>query len=91
MEKINNLSAVGSCLGCDLINSAVCNGKDKWANMWHFGCDEPEKFFADFGWQAKAVQPDDPEANYGRFKLKFPPREDLETFHIFFTTAVKQS
>lgn len=91
MEKINNLSAVGSCLGCDLINSVVCNGKDEWASMWHFGCDEPEKFFANFGWVAKAVQPDDPEANYGRFTFKFPSREDLEGFHIFFTTAVKES
>ena len=89
MGKVNRLSAVGSYLGCDLINTVVCNGSNEWAKMWHFGCDEPEMFFQGLGWEATAVQPNDPEASYGRYTFKFPPRDDLEGAHIFFVTAVK--
>ena len=89
MTRIDELSAMGSYFGCDLINSVVCNGTDRWASMWHFGCDSPEEFLADYGWQAKAVQPNDPEACFGRFTLELPPRDDLEGVHIFFTTGVK--
>lgn len=90
MTRINDLSAVGSVLGCDLINHATCNSSDDWAFMWQFGCDVPEDFFAEYGWNAKAVQPNEPEGAFGRFTFKFAPRENIEEIHIFFVKALKE-
>ena len=84
MEKINGLSAAGSRLGCDLINTTICNGSDEWAKMWHFGCDEPELFFQDLGWDATVLQPGDPTASYERFTFQFSPRNEPQGFHVFF-------
>jgi len=89
-SAIDRLSAPGSQLAADFINPTVCNGEEAWADLWHFGCDEPEQFLQQFGWDAVAVQPSDPEASYGRFTLEFPPRDDRDGMHIFFVTAERQ-
>lgn len=90
MARVNDLAAVGSCLGCDLINNAACNGSDDWAKFWQFGCDVPEDFLADYGWRAKAIQPGEEGAFFGRYTFQIPPREDKEGIHIFFVTAFKE-
>jgi hypothetical protein len=41
---------------------------------WKFGVAEPEAYFAAKGWQANAVFPGEPEANYGRWIMPVVPR-----------------
>ncbi|MGA1264616.1 MAG: SAM-dependent methyltransferase [Prochlorothrix sp.] len=89
MRVLNTLSAIGSVLGCDLINDVACNGTEAWATMWHFGCNDPEAFLAEYGWVAQSVQPNDPEAAYDRFTFPLAPRDQPEAVHLFFTTALK--
>lgn len=92
MSQINDLSAMGSYLGCDLINDAKCNDESEYlSTMWQFSCNEPEDFLAEYGWQAKVVQPSDKEAWFGRFTFQYPPREDKEGVHHFFVTAIKKN
>lgn len=90
IAKTNELSAVGTVLACDLINHAACNSSDDWAFMWQFGCDVPEDFFAEYGWKAKAIQPNDQEGSFGRFTFNFAPRENKEEIHVFFVKALKE-
>lgn len=89
MQVIQELTPVGSAFACDVINDAVCNGKDGWSKYWQWGCDEPEDFFGQYGWQAKAVQPGEEGAFFGRYTFPIPLREDKDKIHIFFVTTVK--
>lgn len=92
MSRINDLSALESYLGCDLINETVCNDESKsFARMWQFSCNEPEAFLAEYGWHAKVVQPSDKEAWFGRFTFQYPPREDKNGNHIFLATAIRKN
>ncbi|MBD2441337.1 SAM-dependent methyltransferase [Nostoc sp. FACHB-110] len=91
LTNIQNMSVVGSCFGADVINSVICNGSDEWAKYWLSGCDEPETFFADYGWKASAIQPGEEGAAFGRFTYQFPDRSIPDAPHLFFVTAVKES
>lgn len=91
LTAINTIISAGSWLGADIINSVLLNGNDEWAEYWHFGCDDPEDFFQDYGWKATAIQPGEEGASYGRFTLRFPDRSDRDTPHIFFLTASRQA
>ncbi|MBD2338665.1 SAM-dependent methyltransferase [Calothrix sp. FACHB-156] len=90
LKNIQVLSAKGSYLCADVINSLICNGSDEWAKYWQFGCDEPESFFATYGWQASAIQPGEDGASFGRFTYQFPARNVPNAPHIFFVLAAKE-
>ncbi|MEM9212971.1 MAG: hypothetical protein AAGD25_01210 [Cyanobacteria bacterium P01_F01_bin.150] len=89
MRLTQDLAATGSFWACDVMNDVVCNGKDKWAQYWQWGCDEPESFFRQYGWQAQAIQPGEEGACFDRHTFQFAPREEKEEMHIFFVTAFK--
>jgi methyltransferase (TIGR00027 family) len=90
LKTISQLSATGSCLGADLLNTyAVGSSKDMVAKYWHFGCDNPEALLAEYGWQASAVHPGDETAHYGRLNEKFPSRDVPDVGRLFFVQAVK--
>ncbi|BCL39646.1 SAM-dependent methyltransferase [Nostoc sp. MS1] len=91
LTNIQNMSVAGSYFGADVINSVVCNGSDEWAKYWFSSCDEPETFFADYGWKASAIQPGEEGAAFGRFTYQLTDRSILDAPHLFFVTAVKES
>jgi len=91
LTNIRNLSASGSYFGADVINSIICNGSDEWSKYWLSSCDNPESFFAAYGWRASAIQPGEEEAAFGRFTYQFPPRNIPDAPHIFFVVAVKEN
>ncbi|MEO1621316.1 MAG: SAM-dependent methyltransferase [Cyanobacteria bacterium J06632_3] len=91
MESIQDLAAAGSVFACDVMNDAVCNGKDDWSKYWQWGCDEPESFFGEYGWQAEAVQPGEEGACFDRYTFPISPREEKDKIHIFFVTATKST
>ncbi|KAF3890165.1 MULTISPECIES: class I SAM-dependent methyltransferase [Nostocales] len=91
LTNIQNLSVAGSYLGVDVINTAICNGSDDWAKYWLSSCDNPESFFAAYGWNASAIQPGEEGASFGRFTYQFPLRNLPDAPHIFFVKAVKKN
>lgn len=91
MARIHELSATGSCIGCDLLNWAACNGDDEWAKFWEFGCDVPEEFFGGYGWDAIVIQPGDGETGRGRDNYPLPPPEEVDKENVFWVTALKAS
>lgn len=91
LRTITDLSTDGSFLGADMLNEKMQNSDNGLAKYWQSGCDEPEKLFAEFGWQASVVQFGDETANFGRFKYKFPSREVPDIARGFLVTAKKKA
>lgn len=90
LKTISELSAIGSRLGGDLINTKVVETeKEEFSKYWRYGCDEPEKLFAENGWKASVVQFGDEEAHFGRFTYQFPPREVPNIPRGFLVRATK--
>ncbi len=87
---INTLASPGSWLGGDVINTFVANGTGDYAKYWQFGCDHPESFLMDYGWQASAVvQPGEAGACFNRYTFQLADRDVPDAMHIFFCTAHK--
>ena len=94
LKQITNLSAEESFLGADLVNEKMRQlnkPKNSQDQKWKSACDEPEKLFAEFGWQTSVVQFGDDTASFGRFKHKFPPREVPDIARGFLVTARKKA
>ena len=91
LKTITDLSTNGSFLGADVLNEKMKNSDNGLAKYWKSGFDEPEKLFAEFGWQASVVQFGDETANFGRFKYKFPSREVPDIARGFLVTARKEA
>ena len=90
LNTISDLSTDGSMLGADLLNEKMRQSDNGFAKYWESGCDEPEKFLEQFGWQASVVQYGDDTASFGRFNYKFPPREVADIARGFLVTAKKK-
>ena len=90
LNTISDLSTKGSALGVDLLNEKMSKSNNGFAKYWLSGCDEPEKFLAEFGWQTSVVQYGDDTASFGRFNYKFPPREVADIARGFLVTAKKK-
>ena len=89
MTTIDAITLPGSRFGADVINEVIFNGSDELASYWQSSCNHPESFFAEFGWNAFAIQPGEDGASFGRFTFQFPPRSIIDGPHIFFITASK--
>jgi methyltransferase (TIGR00027 family) len=57
--------------------------------VWRFGLDEPEAWLAKRGWTATSVIAGAPEAHYGRWPLRYIPRETPAIARTFFTVGWK--
>lgn len=90
LTNIKELSVAGSYFCADVINTVVCNDSDEWARYWLSSCDEPESFFAAYGWKVSAIQPGEEGTHFGRFTYQFAARNVLDAPHIFFVRAVKE-
>ncbi|MBD2515933.1 SAM-dependent methyltransferase [Nostoc sp. FACHB-973] len=89
LTKISHLSNPGSWLLADFISSFFIQQKTEGlSEHWKYGCDDPEKLFSVYNWEASVVQAGDEEANYGRFTLKLPPRNVINAPHYFFVKAL---
>jgi methyltransferase (TIGR00027 family) len=89
LKTISDLSAKESWIGADLMNQKTLQEPDDWAKYWHFGCDNPEKLFAEYGWKASVVQPGDEGVRYDRFSKRPLSREISDIARHFFVTAIK--
>ena len=99
VTHISDCAAPGSALGADLVSASffrspctqqVLAGMAARGFAWRWGSDDPEDFFAEYGWQADAVQPGDTEANFGRWSSPVPPRKEREFPHTWLVTATKR-
>ncbi|NJM67475.1 MAG: SAM-dependent methyltransferase [Acaryochloris sp. RU_4_1] len=89
LKTITELSASGSWLGVDFINSFfIGKNMGDLSQYWKYGCDEPEKLLSVYNWSASVVQASDEGANYGRFTYKLPARDIQDAPHYFFTQAI---
>ena len=99
IDSVTLLSAPGSRLGFDVINSAMLTSPytKAWVEMqaqsgapWIGTMDDPESFLSSRGWIAALTQAGQPEANHGRWKLPVFPTKAPDFPHNWWVTAVKK-
>jgi len=97
-DKINSLTAKGSRLGFDLINSSVLTSPytKPWIEMqaksgalWIGTMDDPEKVLSRLGWSASLTQAGAADANHGRWKLPVIPTKMPDMPHNWYVMAEK--
>ncbi|WP_406690558.1 SAM-dependent methyltransferase [Saccharopolyspora sp. ID03-671] len=93
LERVAAISAPGSRIAADIVNRSALTLPHvqglldvfaSWGCPWVFGTDEPEELFAQYGFDVRAVQPGEPDADYGRWPDSVPPREVPEVRRVFF-------
>jgi methyltransferase (TIGR00027 family) len=98
LQGISQNAAPGSLVGCDLVSDSFF--RSPWSQKalenlaargtpWLFGTDDPEQLFAEYGWSARAIQPGEEPANYGRWTSAVHPREQREVPRSFLLTGQK--
>jgi methyltransferase (TIGR00027 family) len=84
LSALQRLARPGSWLGLDLVGTEMLSSPyikpflahlDQLGCPWRFGTAEPEQLLARHGWEATAVVPGEPEANYGRWPYPVAPRD----------------
>jgi methyltransferase (TIGR00027 family) len=98
LDEVCSLTAPGSWLGFDIVNSLVLTSPltRKWVEMqaqegapWIGTMDDPLKFLAARGWKASIGQAGAADANYGRWTLPVIPVQMAEMPHNWYVTAQK--
>ena len=93
LDRVRAMTAPGSLVAADVVNRAALRLPNMrglldvfagWGCPWLFGTDEPEELFAGHGITATAVQPGEPDADYGRWPDPVPPRDETEVRRVFF-------
>lgn len=96
LDRIADLSALGSRLALDTINTGyltsewTANALERFAQLgcpWRFGTDEPEQLLAKYGWRAQVTQAGAQGASYGRWRWPSTPRWAPQAPRWFFVTA----
>jgi len=99
IDSVTLLSAPGTRLGFDVMNSAMLTSPytKAWVEMqvqsgapWIGTMDDPESFLSSRGWIAALTQAGQPEANHGRWKLPVFPTKTPNFPHNWWVTAVKK-
>lgn len=94
LRDLSALAVPGSRLGTDMINADFLTHPSaqrlhtylEGINApWRFGVNEPESFFAEFGWRADVVQPG--ELGYREWPLPIFPRNKPGMPRTFFVTG----
>jgi methyltransferase (TIGR00027 family) len=94
MSQAAQLAAPGSVLGANLVSGAFLTHpatrsfRDLFAQLgapWQWGTDEPEAFFAQYGWRATVTVPGEEGANFGRWP--WPVTRDPAAPRLFLVTA----
>jgi methyltransferase (TIGR00027 family) len=98
LNELNMLSAPGSWLGFDIINSTTLTSPytRQWIEMqansgapWIGTMDDPIGFLSSLGWKASLSQAGAPDANHGRWHLPVIPVTMPDMPHNWFVTARK--
>jgi O-methyltransferase involved in polyketide biosynthesis len=93
LQRVQAITAPGSQVAADIVNAAsliLANMRGlldvfaRWGCPWQFGTDEPEALFDRYGITARAVQPGEPSAAYGRWPDPVPPRTERDVRRVFF-------
>jgi methyltransferase (TIGR00027 family) len=95
LGQVARSSAPGSVLAADLVNSTGVDGThpltksmasiyDRWGVRWRYGVDEPEAVLSRHGFDARVLQPGDPDASFGRWSPSMPPRSVPHVPRAFF-------
>jgi methyltransferase (TIGR00027 family) len=93
LERVAALTAPGSRIAADIVNAAaltlphmqgLLNVFAGWGCPWLFGSDEPEALFDRYGYEVRAVQPGEPEADFGRWPDPVPERDVRDVRRVFF-------
>lgn len=96
LAGVDQLSGPRSRLGADLINRDMFLSPSGWpileAFSWlgsplRFGTNTPEDLLAEHGWRARALQPGEKGADYGRWPYPVPPRNISGLPRSFLLTA----
>jgi methyltransferase (TIGR00027 family) len=99
LSAISELSAPASNLGADFINQDFLFSPSAWPLLesfsWlgsplRFGANDPEALLSDYGWRARATQPGEPGASYGRWPYPVMPREISGLPRSFLLTANRE-
>lgn len=99
IKRVDNLSAPGSWMGFDIINSITLTHPltKGWADMqaasgapWIGTMDDPIRFLADRGWEAYLSQAGADDANHDRWSLPVIPVEMPNIPHNWYVTAKKR-
>jgi methyltransferase (TIGR00027 family) len=99
LDRVRAISAPGSIVAADVVNAAALTLPNMrglldvfagWGCPWLFGTDEPEALFARHGIDAVAVQPGEPEADYGRWPDPVPPRTETGVRRVFFVHGTRR-
>lgn len=98
LDEMNSLSAEGSWLGFDIINSITLTSPytHQWVEMqansgapWIATLDDPSGFLAARGWKSSLSQAGAPDANHSRWHLPIIPVTMPDMPHNWFVTARK--
>ncbi|MFD9794888.1 class I SAM-dependent methyltransferase [Streptomyces sp. NPDC059070] len=96
LERVAAISASGSRIAADLVNSAALTLPQMrplldvfagWGCPWLFGTDEPEALFDRYGFTVQAPQPGEPGAGFGRWPDPVPPRAKRDQRRVFFVNG----
>jgi methyltransferase (TIGR00027 family) len=96
LDAASALAAPRSWLGADLVNRELLRSPLMWPLLstfvrrglvGHFGTNDPEALFAQYGWEARATQPGEQGANYGRWPYLVAHREVPRVPRIFLVRA----
>lgn len=92
LSRVRDATAPGSLVAADLISATTLTAPavapllavfERWGCPWLFGHDEPEALFAEYGIEAKALQPGEPSADFGRWPAPVHPRGVAEVERVF--------
>jgi methyltransferase (TIGR00027 family) len=98
VDAISSLSAPGSCIGFDVINSTMLRSAwtRPWIEMqaaagapWIGTMDDPVGFLATRGWTATLNESSQPEVSHGRWTLPVLPVTAPNIPHVWFVTGQK--
>lgn len=93
LRAVRDVTEPGSVVIADIVNSDALTLPNmrglldvfaSWGCPWLFGTDDPEGLFAEHGFRVTAVQPGEPDADYGRWPDPVPPRSQTGVRRVFF-------
>lgn len=88
LPTISRLTTPDSRLGLDLVNVKSIQ-YEPYKGYWRSGFDSPEELLAQYGWEAKAIQPGDTGAHFERYLEPLPPRDVPDVSRVFLVKAKK--
>ncbi|MFI0817980.1 SAM-dependent methyltransferase [Streptomyces sp. NPDC021098] len=99
LANVAELTAPGSRVAADLVSATALTVPavkpllevfERWGCPWLYGHDEPEALFAEYGFEAEAVQPGEESAHYGRWPDPVHPRHVPDVERVFLVSGKRK-